>query len=205
MKTWGLRAAGWVLMFLSIQLTMRIIYTLGKYWSSQTEVIPISAFSLRLSAPFLQWTGFLFSESWCLWGWRSSPCACLARCLSSPLLQAGFFIVHWWLRLWQRSLWSRCSWPAPEFQLRRTSDVLKEKRVSGACEPKCWRVLCVSTCSSYFIKSLLRGWLVFQCSPTACLSGPSEMPEGKLLFWSGTMNVFFFFLLPALYLDITFF
>ncbi|XP_040889535.1 transmembrane protein 43 [Toxotes jaculatrix] len=28
MKTWGLRAAGWVLMFLSIQLTMRIIYTL---------------------------------------------------------------------------------------------------------------------------------------------------------------------------------
>lgn len=31
MKTWGLRAAGWALMFLSIQLTMRIIYTLGKY------------------------------------------------------------------------------------------------------------------------------------------------------------------------------
>lgn len=30
MKTWGLRAAGWALMFLSIQLTMRIIYTLGK-------------------------------------------------------------------------------------------------------------------------------------------------------------------------------
>lgn len=28
MKTWGLRAAGWALMFLSIQLTMRIIYTL---------------------------------------------------------------------------------------------------------------------------------------------------------------------------------
>lgn len=27
-KTWGLRAAGWALMFLSIQLTMRIIYTL---------------------------------------------------------------------------------------------------------------------------------------------------------------------------------
>lgn len=31
MKTWGLRAAGWALMFLSIQLTMRIIYTLGKH------------------------------------------------------------------------------------------------------------------------------------------------------------------------------
>lgn len=30
MMTWGLRAAGWALMFLSIQLTMRIIYTLGK-------------------------------------------------------------------------------------------------------------------------------------------------------------------------------
>lgn len=30
MKTWGLRAAGWALMFLGIQLTMRIIYTLGK-------------------------------------------------------------------------------------------------------------------------------------------------------------------------------
>ncbi|XP_049443888.1 transmembrane protein 43 [Epinephelus fuscoguttatus] len=28
MKTWGLRAAGWLLMFLSIQLTMRIIHTL---------------------------------------------------------------------------------------------------------------------------------------------------------------------------------
>lgn len=28
LKTWGLRAAGWALMFLSIQLTMRIIYTL---------------------------------------------------------------------------------------------------------------------------------------------------------------------------------
>ncbi|XP_061640505.1 transmembrane protein 43 [Phyllopteryx taeniolatus] len=28
MKTWGLRAAGWALMFLAIQLTMRIIYTL---------------------------------------------------------------------------------------------------------------------------------------------------------------------------------
>uniref|UniRef100_A0A7N8WQW5 Transmembrane protein 43 n=1 Tax=Mastacembelus armatus TaxID=205130 RepID=A0A7N8WQW5_9TELE len=28
MKTWGLRAAGWALMFLSIQLTMRIIHTL---------------------------------------------------------------------------------------------------------------------------------------------------------------------------------
>lgn len=30
MKTWALRAAGWALMFLSIQLTMRIIHTLGK-------------------------------------------------------------------------------------------------------------------------------------------------------------------------------
>lgn len=30
MKTWGLRAAGWALMFLGIQLSMQIIYTLGK-------------------------------------------------------------------------------------------------------------------------------------------------------------------------------
>lgn len=30
MKTWGLRAAGWALMFISIQLTTRILYTLGK-------------------------------------------------------------------------------------------------------------------------------------------------------------------------------
>lgn len=43
MKTWGLRAAGWALMFLGIQLTMRIIYTLGKYWSAQTEAIPMTA------------------------------------------------------------------------------------------------------------------------------------------------------------------
>lgn len=43
MKTWGLRAAGWVLMFLGIQLTMRIIYTLGKYWSAQTKAIPMTA------------------------------------------------------------------------------------------------------------------------------------------------------------------
>ncbi|MEQ2181701.1 hypothetical protein GOODEAATRI_014237 [Goodea atripinnis] len=28
MKTWGLRAAGWALMFISIQLTTRILYTL---------------------------------------------------------------------------------------------------------------------------------------------------------------------------------
>ncbi|TMS18986.1 Transmembrane protein 43 [Larimichthys crocea] len=30
MKTWGLRAAGWALMFLSIQLMTRIVYTMGK-------------------------------------------------------------------------------------------------------------------------------------------------------------------------------
>lgn len=29
MKTWGLRAAGWVLMYIGISLTMRIFYTLG--------------------------------------------------------------------------------------------------------------------------------------------------------------------------------
>lgn len=34
---------------------------------------------------------------------------------------------------------------------------------------------------------------MFQCLPTARLSGPFEMPEGELLFWSGTLNAFFFF------------
>lgn len=38
MKTWGLRAAGWALMFLSIQLTMRIIYTLGKHSLQPTHI-----------------------------------------------------------------------------------------------------------------------------------------------------------------------
>ena len=41
-KTWGLRAAGWALMFLSIQLTMRIIYTLGKH-TAQPQHTWISA------------------------------------------------------------------------------------------------------------------------------------------------------------------
>lgn len=97
---------------------------------------------LTLSAPCLQWTGFLFSESWCPWGWRSSRCACPARCLSSPLQQVGFFIVHWWLRLWQRSLWSRCFWPVQAFQPRRRSDCLKGKRASGAREQRCCSVVC---------------------------------------------------------------
>lgn len=71
MKTWGLRAAGWALMFLSIQLTMRIIYTLGK----QTLTAAVHAHHTRVSFPAshasssllcaLQWIGFLFSESSC--------------------------------------------------------------------------------------------------------------------------------------------
>lgn len=138
MKTWGLRAAGWVLMFLSIQLIMRIIYTLGKYWSSPTtEVLLV----LTFSAPCLQWTGFPFWESWCPWGWSSSPCACLAPCLSSPSQRAGSFTVHWWLRLWRHSLWSRCSWPAQDFRPKRTSDCLRgngASRGSGTCEQRCW-------------------------------------------------------------------
>ncbi|KAM7422616.1 hypothetical protein PAMA_010585 [Pampus argenteus] len=41
MKTWGLRAAGWVLMFLSIQLTMRIIYTLVDWVPVLRELVSV--------------------------------------------------------------------------------------------------------------------------------------------------------------------
>lgn len=30
MKTWGLRAAGWMAMFMGLNLMTRILYTLGK-------------------------------------------------------------------------------------------------------------------------------------------------------------------------------
>lgn len=30
MKTWGLRAAGWMAMFMGLNLMMRIVYTLGR-------------------------------------------------------------------------------------------------------------------------------------------------------------------------------
>lgn len=60
MKTWGLRAAGWALMFLGIQLTMRIIYTLGKYWSAQTKAIPITALpDIICSLPAVDWVPIL--------------------------------------------------------------------------------------------------------------------------------------------------
>ncbi|XP_070706763.1 transmembrane protein 43 [Pempheris klunzingeri] len=41
MKTWGLRAAGWALMFLSIQLTMRIIYTLVDWVPILRELVAV--------------------------------------------------------------------------------------------------------------------------------------------------------------------
>ncbi|XP_029287152.1 transmembrane protein 43 [Cottoperca gobio] len=41
MKTWGLRAAGWTLMFLSIQLTMRIIYTLVDWVPILRELVSV--------------------------------------------------------------------------------------------------------------------------------------------------------------------
>lgn len=41
MKTWGLRAAGWALMFLSIQLTMRIIYTLVDWVPILRELVSV--------------------------------------------------------------------------------------------------------------------------------------------------------------------
>ncbi|CAJ1052087.1 transmembrane protein 43 [Xyrichtys novacula] len=41
MRTWGLRAAGWALMFLSIQLTMRIIYTLVDWVPVLRELVSV--------------------------------------------------------------------------------------------------------------------------------------------------------------------
>ncbi|KAM7402131.1 hypothetical protein PAMP_017397 [Pampus punctatissimus] len=41
MKTWGLRAAGWALMFLSIQLTMRIIYTMVDWVPILRELVSV--------------------------------------------------------------------------------------------------------------------------------------------------------------------
>nr|XP_057911305.1 transmembrane protein 43 [Doryrhamphus excisus] len=41
MKTWGLRAAGWALMFLSIQLTTRILYTLVDWVPILRELVSV--------------------------------------------------------------------------------------------------------------------------------------------------------------------
>ncbi|KAK2862103.1 hypothetical protein Q5P01_001636 [Channa striata] len=41
MKTWGLRAAGWALMFISIQMTMRIIYTLVDWVPVLRELVSV--------------------------------------------------------------------------------------------------------------------------------------------------------------------
>lgn len=41
MKTWGLRVAGWTLMFLSIQMTMRIIYTLVDWVPVLRELVSV--------------------------------------------------------------------------------------------------------------------------------------------------------------------
>ncbi|XP_061788715.1 transmembrane protein 43 [Nerophis lumbriciformis] len=52
MKTWGLRAAGWALMFLSIQLTMRIIYTLVDWVPVLRDVVSagLKIFALSVSS-----------------------------------------------------------------------------------------------------------------------------------------------------------
>ncbi|XP_034022419.1 transmembrane protein 43 isoform X2 [Thalassophryne amazonica] len=51
MKTWGLRAAGWALMFLSIQLTTRIIYTLVDWVPVLRELVSmgLKLFALCIS------------------------------------------------------------------------------------------------------------------------------------------------------------
>uniref|UniRef100_A0A3Q2XLI8 Transmembrane protein 43 n=1 Tax=Hippocampus comes TaxID=109280 RepID=A0A3Q2XLI8_HIPCM len=52
MKTWGLRAAGWALMFLAIQLTMRIIYTLVGWVPLLRDLVSVGLkiFALCVSA-----------------------------------------------------------------------------------------------------------------------------------------------------------
>lgn len=59
MKTWGLRAAGWALMFLSIQLTMRIVYTLGK----QTFTAAVHLHHTRMSWIHLSFVILLCASS----------------------------------------------------------------------------------------------------------------------------------------------
>ncbi|XP_051932642.1 transmembrane protein 43 isoform X2 [Hippocampus zosterae] len=51
-KTWGLRAAGWALMFLAIQLTMRIIYTLVDWVPLLRDLVSVGLkiFALCVSA-----------------------------------------------------------------------------------------------------------------------------------------------------------
>lgn len=56
MKAWGVRAAGWALMFLSISLTVRIIYTLGKDPRSP-PLAPL--FANAASPPTVDWVPVL--------------------------------------------------------------------------------------------------------------------------------------------------
>ncbi|KAF3689876.1 Transmembrane protein 43 Protein LUMA [Channa argus] len=65
MKTWGLRAAGWALMFISIQLTMRIIYTLVDWVPILGEMVSVGLkiFALCISCSLTLitiGTGWLF-------------------------------------------------------------------------------------------------------------------------------------------------
>lgn len=39
LKTWGLRAAGWVAMFMGLNLMTRILYTLGR-WADGASLAP---------------------------------------------------------------------------------------------------------------------------------------------------------------------
>ena len=78
MKTWGLRVAGWALMFLGIILTTRILYTLGKHlllWQANPKIsylfedqiidLPFGFLHSGL-APCCQRASFLGAETLCL-------------------------------------------------------------------------------------------------------------------------------------------
>jgi hypothetical protein len=43
MKTWGLRAAGWMAMFMGLNLMTRIVYTLGMCGEGGWESLPFLA------------------------------------------------------------------------------------------------------------------------------------------------------------------
>lgn len=40
MKTWGLRAAGWMAMFMGLNLMTRILYTLGRWEAGRESCLP---------------------------------------------------------------------------------------------------------------------------------------------------------------------
>ncbi|XP_054639936.1 transmembrane protein 43 [Dunckerocampus dactyliophorus] len=85
MKTWGLRAAGWALMFLSIQLTMRIIYTLVDWVPIVRDLVSVGLkiFALCVSSSL---SLLVIAVSWLFY--RPLVAAALGALALLPLLLA---------------------------------------------------------------------------------------------------------------------